>query len=158
MDKMKTSGYVLLGQQPIAVCRYFHLFTQSWLGFSLIDCSADYRSVSDLSTQTSKGSIFNFVSSSPWLYDERIARIILEHSYRFTLMLPCNAVLEFHELCFPSHSISKELVFLAQVRIVQMILQYFGKNDEVLYRYLIKHKCRLMSKNVNFGCFILALF
>ena len=37
MDKMKTSGYVLLGQQPIAVCRYFHIFTQSWLEFSLSD-------------------------------------------------------------------------------------------------------------------------
>ena len=44
---MKTSGYVLLGQQPIAVCRYFHIFTQSWLGFRRSDCGADYRSVLD---------------------------------------------------------------------------------------------------------------
>ena len=52
------------------------------------------------------------------------------HTYCFTLMLPCNAVLEFLEICFRSHYIS-DLGFLAQVRMVQMMLQYFGKNDEV---------------------------
>ena len=108
--------------QDLVYASIYHLWSKPGV------CGADYRSVLDSKYLDQLGLHFHLFwiqsSASPQLYVERIARIILVHTYCFTVL--CNAVLEFLEVCFRSHSIS-DLGFLAQVRIVQMILQYFGK-------------------------------